>query len=740
MIRKMINFKQIFSISGWKTSMFIRVFLFFVVAVVLYLSISDKLISQTFEVQPGTLSNYNIMAPRQIENVIATNRDKEEASQRVQNVYTVVTMRNNELVDDIFSKLEQINQDNQINLDQKASVYRNHFPSEYDYFFERIINNYSDNEGLFNEMNRQLSNQRYRIPEEVYYKFPQLSLGELAEMKPITRGIVNRIMSEQVLEASSTRTRVAEMVNASELSLQLQRELVQEIVRFVLTPNRFLDEQATLEARELASSNVETIIIEKNDIIVSEGQMITDEIYSLLNELDVLQDRENYGSEVGLLLLISIIVLILYLFIKQSDLPIATQNVPLLMFIIIFILNIVAMKIIAIGQTTDYPFIGYLAPVALGTMLIVILLETRIAFISSVIFSILASIIFNMEYKELIFDFRFGFVAAVMCFVAIFSIHQASQRSTILKAGIFISIFSCISILAILLLGNEYTLMDILLSFAFAFASGLLTAVLVIGLLPFFEVSFGILSPLKLVELSNPNHPLLKKLVTETPGTYHHSIMVGNLSESAAESIGANGLLCRVGSFYHDIGKTKRPSYFIENQVNIENPHNFIDPDLSKSIIIAHARDGVEMLNEYKMPKQICDIAGEHHGTSLLAYFYHKAIKLDKENPGQGEGILEEDFRYPGPKAQSKEAAIVGISDCVEAAVRSLRNPTIEQIDSMVDKIIKSRLEDGQFNECDLTLKELNIIAKTLKETLLGIFHSRIEYPDLPEKIKSKGA
>ncbi|MBW7459573.1 HDIG domain-containing protein, partial [Paenibacillus sepulcri] len=201
------------------------------------------------------------------------------------------------------------------------------------------------------------------------------------------------------------------------------------------------------------------------------------------------------------------------------------------------------------------------------------------------------------------------------------------------------------------------------------------------------------------------------------------------LSEAAAEAIGANGLLCRVGSYYHDIGKTKRPSYFIENQSNIENPHDSIDPKLSKSIIIAHARDGVEMLKNHNIPKPIRDIAEQHHGTTFLQYFYHKAWK-QAEAAGEETDFTEDDFRYPGPKAQSKEAAIVGIADCIEAAVRSLRSPTMEQVESMINKIIKNRLDDGQFNECDLTLKELDQIAQTLKESVIGIFHSRIEYPE----------
>lgn len=232
------------------------------------------------------------------------------------------------------------------------------------------------------------------------------------------------------------------------------------------------------------------------------------------------------------------------------------------------------------------------------------------------------------------------------------------------------------------------------------------------------------LSPLRLLELSNPNHPLLRKLLIETPGTYHHSVIVGNLAEAAAEAVGANGLLCRVGAYYHDVGKTKRPQFFIENQM-AENPHDKISPNLSKSIIISHAKDGYEMLREYNIPTPICDIAAQHHGTTLLKYFYHQA-----REQSDGAQVLEADYRYPGPKAQFKEAAIVGIADCVEAAVRSLARPSPERVENMVRKIIQDRLEDGQFDECDLTFKELDLIARSICETLQGIFHSRIEYPE----------
>jgi putative nucleotidyltransferase with HDIG domain len=228
-------------------------------------------------------------------------------------------------------------------------------------------------------------------------------------------------------------------------------------------------------------------------------------------------------------------------------------------------------------------------------------------------------------------------------------------------------------------------------SIGFAMLGGIFSAVLTMGFLPYLETLFGILSPMRLIELGNPNHPLLRKLLIQSPGTYHHSVMVGNLSEAAAEAIGANGLLARVGAYYHDVGKTKRPQFFIENQLSRENPHDKISPNLSKSIIISHAKDGVELLKSHKIPKPIQDIAAQHHGTTLIKYFYYKA----KE---QMENVREEDYRYPGPKAQFK--------------------------------IIRDRLEDGQFNECDLTLRELDLIEKSVCETLQGIFHSRIEYPD----------
>lgn len=725
-----------FSVSGWRTSRAISPLLLVMFALLFYLSISPNWIQQTYDIQVDGTSDRDIISPRQIENVAATVRARTNAAEAVEPVHTTVAMRNEDLLELLFSKLEQVNPDSLLTSGDKIAIYRTEFPQLFRDFYERLLRNNRDmyNESLTEEITTQLFENEYRIPEETFFKLPAVSLKELAEMETVAKSIVSKLMSDRFTDPQTARAKVPEMVNASSLTNRNSREIVQELARYALTGNRFYDEEATKEAKVKASENLAPIFINKGDVVVSQGERISEEKYALLKELELLKDNANYWSHIGTAAFAAMLAFILYMYIRQSGISVSSNNSQLVMLLFIYVLTTMALVIVSIAQNDRFPFIGYIAPVAMGSMLIAILIEARIAYLSSMLFSILAAITLNTR-DEVLFDYRYGIVALIICFVSIFATHKASQRAAVLRAGAMVALFSSLSACAILMIEGANTLGNLLYAIGFSSAGGLLTAVLVIGLLPFFEIAFGILSPLKLVELSNPNHPLLRKLLTETPGTYHHSVMVGNLSEAAAEAIGANGLLCRVGSFYHDIGKTKRPSYFIENQTNIENPHDQIDPSLSKSIIVAHARDGVDMLTAHKMPKAIRDIAEQHHGTTLLKFFYVKAVKQLEEKGGDGKAINEDDYRYPGPKAQTREAAIVGIADSIEAAIRSLRNPTTEQIDSMVRKIIKARLEDGELNECDLTMKELDTIARTLNETLFGIFHSRIEYPEeLPVK------
>lgn len=727
--------------SRWKQNAAVQWALLCLFVLLFYFSLAPHLVPETYDIQEGAVSEKDIKAPFQIKDEKATREAEEAAADRIDTIFSIVPLRNEVLVEQIIVRIEQLNMDDQVSTQNKIDIYRNEIPGRYAGYIDNFIKanrgKGTYNDELLDEMAAIAKEQQYTIPEETFYKMPNLSSEELAEMRVVARDIVRKLTSEQLREAETARTQVAELVNASSLSNRTSREIVQELARFAISPNKFMNKQATDDAKALAKQNTPSVVIKEGELIVKRGQTITPDLYKLLVDSSLLQDKKTYWPQLGLLIMSLMFTVVLYAYLHHSGsingVKPKYNNSHLLMLWLVFLINIITIQIVALTQTDSAAYVGFLAPAAMGTMLITLLLDLHLAIISSILFAISGSIILNTSQHQ-IFDFEFGFFIIVVSFAAIFSIHRASQRSTILKAGIMVSLFGTLAVISMLLLNEQLERMPFIYSVAFAFASGLVTAVLVIGLMPFFEITFGILSALKLVELSNPNHPLLRKLLTETPGTYHHSVMVGNLSEAAAEAIGADGLLCRVGSFYHDIGKTKRPNYFIENQSNIENPHDTIDPKLSKSIIVAHARDGVELLKAHNIPKPIRDIAEQHHGTTSLKFFYHKARK-QAEELGVEPSFTEDDFRYPGPKAQSKEAAVVGIADCVEAAVRSLRNPTVEHVEAMIHKIIKSRLDDNQYNECDLTLKELDKIAQSLKESVIGIFHSRIEYPD---DVKSK--
>jgi putative nucleotidyltransferase with HDIG domain len=489
--------------------------------------------------------------------------------------------------------------------------------------------------------------------------------------------------------------------------------------------NVIYDSAQTQEKKQQAIDAVEPVRISQGDTLVKAGQFIDRETYRLLTAAGFVNQSDNVAPYAGLLIIIGLMIFALVYLFKNIDTSIHSKNTYLTMYLLIFSITLILLKIFSFFQTLNTTEIGYIAPVAMGAMLIKMLINDRIAIFSSIIFGICGSFIFNMVPGAM--NYTVGSYLIISAVASVLFLNQHNRRLTILQTGLFVSFINVVTVIALILLTNRdltgmNELLELGINGTMAVGSGVVSAVLTIGILPFFEVGFGMLSTMKLLELSNPNHPLLRKILMETPGTYHHSVMVANLSESACEAVGANGLLARVASYYHDIGKTKRPHYFIENQMGRANPHDKLPPQTSKNIIIAHATDGAQILKDHNMPKEIVDIAAQHHGTTLLKFFYHKA----KE---QNENIKEEEYRYPGPKATSKEAAIVGTADSIEAAVRSLNNPTPDKIETIVKAIIKDRLQDGQYSDCDLTFKELEEIGKSFCETLQGIFHSRIEYP-----------
>lgn len=372
---------------------------------------------------------------------------------------------------------------------------------------------------------------------------------------------------------------------------------------------------------------------------------------------------------------------------------------------------------------------GYLIPMAFASMLIAITIDSRLALWMTFIVSYNIGFIFLGEIDYMI-------VALAGSLVSVFSIRKATQRSSLTRAGLFIAITNIFSILALGLI-HRSTSQIILNNCMWGILNGFASVILTIGILPFLESFFDITSSFKLMELSNPNQPLLKELLVEAPGTYHHSVVVGNLAETAAEEIEANALLTRVGAYYHDIGKLKRPYFFSENQEAYKNTHDDMEPSLSALVIASHVKDGVDMAKKYRLPKAIIDIINQHHGTGLISYFFHRALQ---SNDSKNSSINEENYRYSGPKPQTKEAGIILLADSLEAEARTLNNPTSSRIKNLTQNVINRNLENGQLDECNLTLRDLNKIKDVFSRILTGMFHNRVEYPDeeLIKKLKKE--
>lgn len=501
---------------------------------------------------------------------------------------------------------------------------------------------------------------------------------------------------------------------------------VMSIARSLIVETELLNKQLTDARKEQARASVEPIRILQGQVLVREGQVIDGEIYRQLELAGLLKNQTPIKPILAIALFVFVVMSMIYMHFANWRESSMVKKKSLSIVLAVYLLNIILMKLIALLEPEFDLLIAFLFPTALASVLIKLLINDRMAILLSILTAATAGILLQDGYAsivqmEIVLYILFGSLTSL------YLLGNVAKRSTILRTSIGVSISNLIFIgFYLLMTQTSYELSELIFYAIAAFASGMLSSALTVGLLPFFETSFGILSDMKLIELSNPNHPLLKKILTEAPGTYHHSVMVANLSDSACEAIGANGLLARVGAYYHDIGKTVRPHYFIENQHAGKNPHDALPPWKSKDIIIAHAEDGAKLLEKHKMPIEIVNIARQHHGTSLLKFFVFKAKEL-------GEEVKEEDYRYAGPKPQTKEIAVISIADSVEAAVRSMKEPTTEKINALVQAIINDKLKDGQFDECDLSMKELKKVERTICKTLNGIFHNRIEYPEESE-------
>ena len=502
-----------------------------------------------------------------------------------------------------------------------------------------------------------------------------------------------------------------------------QRVVVKNFVRPLIQPNMIYDKAATDKKRDEAAASVLPVVINKGEIIVKQGERIDEEAYNKLKDLRLTQEEPNYRMYFGFAGFIALWMLVLFVYLELTRSKIGHNNLLLVCLSMIVFLVAIFTKTVTYGEPLGFANVGYLTPTAMGTMLVTILFDTQLGILLSFLLATLTGAAFDMSFQHVFISFISGLAGT-------FAVSRVKHSMVIMRAGFIIAGINLVTISTTMALSSTANdIAQVMQSLLFGIISGLFSAVVTIGFLPFLESSFGLLTPISLLELSNPNHPLLKKLLMEAPGTYHHSLIVGNLAEAAAEAVGADPLLCRVGAYFHDVGKMKRPLFFIENQMSKDNPHDKIAPTLSHLIITSHVRDGLEMQESYRLPKPIRDICEQHHGTTVLMYFYNKALELDKSGT-----ISMDDFRYAGPKPQTKEAAIIMLCDAVEAAVRAMNRPTPNRIESVIHKIVKDRLNDGQLDECNLTLKDIDKAGDAFLRTLNGIYHARIEYPELPKQ------
>ncbi len=480
-----------------------------------------------------------------------------------------------------------------------------------------------------------------------------------------------------------------------------------------IRPNEFYDAERTEELKQQAMDEVDSIIIDQDELIAREGERISVSQMQVLRELGILAEdgRPDYLWYLGITIIVLILLLTLMLYLLLFHKKLIYEPKTLLMLVLILLLTLGVSKVLS-------SITIFVMPIATAAMLLAILINPKVAIVTNIIISIMMVLITGNSMTLLIMLLIGGTLGALMAY-------RTQQRGNILLSGFVVGAANFFVILGIGFI-NSNEINEIFLHAGYGAIGGGFAAVLTIGTLPFWEWAFGILTHLKLMEMSNPNQPLLKKLLLEAPGTYHHSIIVGNLSEAATDAVGGNALLARVGAFYHDIGKTARPYFFKENQFGVDNPHDKLRPLKSSSIITGHVSDGVTVAKEHKLHKEIIEFIKSHHGNTLVAYFYHK----EKEQKQNSADTREEDFRYHGPKPDTKETAIVMLADSVEAAIRSIQEPNQEKIESLIEKIMQGKLQDGQLDESHLTLKEIQRIKKVFISTLLGIYHERIEYPE----------
>jgi hypothetical protein len=497
------------------------------------------------------------------------------------------------------------------------------------------------------------------------------------------------------------------------------------IIQQVLRQNVFIDAESMDIAVQAAVDAVEPVIIHRGENIVIEGAMITREIYDILESLGLVRNNlgAQLGSVAGVVLSVTAVFTAGMLFLVRLYRKLLMEKKNVVLLFTLYVLTVATAWLV---QGFSFVFV----PILLFTMLASVLLDERLAVGFCLCVSIICAIIFMGDLRFLAFFIITGMFVSITA-------RQITERSKMLSATALMSGFCFFTVCAVFLVADRTVTMEMWDAAVIAALFGMFSIVLCVGVLPLFETAFGFVTAIKLVELANPNHPLLRRLIIEAPGTYQHSLVVANLAETACYSIGANHALARVGGYYHDCGKLHYPNYFIENQAGGVNPHDEMDPYLSLKIISEHVTGGLTLAEHYKLPKPVRNFIEEHHGGSVHRYFFHKAKEAAEK---EGKTASEDDFKYKNRIPHSRESAVVMLADITEAAVRSVMpggKMTMEELPAYITSLVRVPLVDGRLLESGLVIKDLTTIVEAFMRVFKGMFHERIVYP-VSEKKEEK--
>ena len=670
-----------------------RIVLFVLAFVVTIVCIGTGSIQQRETVQVGSVATKRYVAPEDTVDEAATEKLREAAANSVGPIYktdTTVMDKNVTMVEGVFQELDTV----LAGLPEGESFYN--AVQEISLELPVVLSNRQlmAYENLTAEQRKAFANDCVSVLKQIYDK--GVTADGLTEAK------------------ASGLTYLQELAWSSDL-----KTMAGVILSAAVEPNLIVDEAAVEAAKEEKRAEVDEVLIRKNQKIVDEGEIITQEIYDKLVALNLVSETGLEGSlmpMLGSLVITGMLFAALYLFFRWGKGNILLKPNEIRMLFTIYMMMVLLIRILA--NLTVFTIV----PVGLFAMLVSLLVGRRMALWLNALFCIIGCFIFNGDVQFLMYALISGTFAALI-------IQKTDKRSHLIPAALGMAAVDFVTTISLGFFFGEGYSTELLFQGGIGAVTGLLSMIVAVGSLPFWENMFEANTPLRLMELTNPNNELLRKLMIEAPGTYHHSLIVANLAETAVYDIGGNTALARAGAYYHDVGKLRYPQFFAENQSG-HNPHDELPPEKSAKIITGHTKGGLELAERDKLPPVVLDMIVEHHGNSLVKFFYFKALKLYG-----AENVNEADYRYQGRIPSSRESAVVMLADTVEAAVRSMlgHGKTMEEAEAAVKNLMKDKLDDGQLNNSGLTLNELETIRLAFLKVFHGMYHERVSYPEQKE-------